>query len=288
MVQPKDTKPAPKSTGGIKIIRANKPAATPPQPTTDQLSNLSLNGNGTTAAAAAAAIATSPTPEGMWQQLISTQGSGSSAANAAAASLNTQLAAGDKGAAKATAGLFKDLGLSALLQHSIITTIATGLSDECPPLVREAALIAFTDLAKCNSPQLEPYLLPLLSTVLERSGDRVISVRRLADAAGRALIATINPHAAGACLTILTTVYSSAKKPQSKAAALLLIKDLASRAPTQLGHVMIDLIPLLTEGMVEIQEDVAKAAAEAMLASCRVAGNRDLDPHICSSVVYHT
>lgn len=276
MVQPKESKAAPKSTGGIKIIRTNKPAATPPQSTADQLSNLSLNGNGTTAAA----IATSPTPEGMWQQLISTQGSGPSAAKAAAASLSTQLAAGDKGAAKATAGLFKDLGLSALLQHNIITTIATGLSEECPPLVREAALIAFTDLAKCNSPQLEPYLLPLLSTILERSGDRVIPVRRLADAAGRALIATINPHAAGACLTILTTVYSSAKKPQSKAASLMLIKDLANKAPSQLGHVMIDLVPLLTEGMVEIQEDVAKAAAEAMLASCRVAGNRDLDPHI--------
>jgi elongation factor 3 len=285
MVQPNDSKTAFKSTGGIKIIRANKPAAktTAPQSTqsatADQLSNLNLNGNGT-AAAAAAAIATSPTTESMWQQLISTQGSGPSAANAAAASLSTQLAAGDKGAAKATAGLFKDLGLPVLLQHNIITTIATGLSEECPPLVREAALIAFTDLAKCNSPQLEPYLLPLLSTILERSGDRIIPVRRLADASGRALIATINPHAAGACLAILTAVYSSAKKPQSKAAALLLIRDLANRAPSQLGHVMIDLIPLLTEGMVEIQEDVAKAAAEAMLASCRVAGNRDLDPHI--------
>ena len=264
-----------KPSGGIKIIRANPAATATATGAAKQLGGLTLNGP------VSPKTPTSPTCDSLWEQMISSQGG---TPEAAATALSRQLAAGDKTAAKASGGLLRDQGLLPLLSHNIFASIKTNLTEDVPPLIREAALTAYTELAKCGIQAIEPFLIPLLPAVVERSADRLLPIRRLAEGAGKALIHTVNPHAASDIIDLLKPGLGSGNKWQSKAAALSLINLLAERAPSQVAHIMLDVVPILSEAMVEPQPEVAKAAHNAMLAASYTAGNRDLDPHIPSLV----
>lgn len=93
---------------------------------------------------------------------------------AAAAAVVEQLAACDPAAPAAVAGLVKALGAGALFDYGLLERIRTGLtSEDAMPLDRQAALRAYAALCAEVGRPVEPHLLPLLPTVLERCADRV-------------------------------------------------------------------------------------------------------------------
>lgn len=61
--------------------------------------------------------------------------------------------------------------------------------------VREAACVCFTELANLGMASLEPSLVALLPSVLERCADKVVAVRTAAEASATALAEKINPDA---------------------------------------------------------------------------------------------
>ena len=67
--------------------------------------------------------------------------------------------------------------------------------DGTDPVARESACVCFTELANLGMASLEPSLVALLPSVLERCADKVVAVRAAADAAAAALGEKVNTDA---------------------------------------------------------------------------------------------
>ena len=89
--------------------------------------------------------------------------------------------------------------------------------DGTDAVARESACVCFTELANLGMASLEPSLVALLPSVLERCADKVVAVRAAADAAAAALGEKVNTDA-------LKKVRQSPKKPVQ-----LLLKKKKSR-----------------------------------------------------------
>eukprot|EP00887_Chlorella_sp_A99_P000212 scaffold13.g212.t1 len=268
--------PKPKATG-IKVLRSFAAAAAPAEP---QLAGLSLNGK--PVAGKKAAVAPQETAEEAWAKALA--GAGGDVA-AAAAGLKQRLEGGDQAAGRAAAGLAHALpygqGAAALAKAGLLEQLAFGVgSEDALPLDRQAALAAFAALAADGGRALEPHLLQLLPAVLDRCADRASSVREAAATAGGALVAALNPHAARVAVGHLLAAMASGRRWQSQAAALGLFAALARRAQVQVSHTLLEIVPRVSELMVDPRVEVAAAAADALLAGCQTVGNRDLERHI--------
>ena len=239
------TQPLPKEAAqpvkkpAIKVLRSFAAAAAAPPAA--QLDELSLNG---VSASKAAPATPKLSPEEAWSRLLEEH---QHDVAAAAEAIKQRLESCDLKAARAAAGMVKAAGASALNRHGLLEKITYGVSSEdALPLDRQAALATFASLAADGGRSVEPYLLQLLPALLERCGDRASSVREAATAAGRALVAALNPHAARVAVGHLLAGVAAGKRWQAQAAALSLFAALARRAQVQVSHCMLELVPRLS------------------------------------------
>ncbi|KAI7836488.1 hypothetical protein COHA_009640 [Chlorella ohadii] len=264
------TAPKPVSAGGIKLL-VRRPAAAP----TAAVGRLSLEDE-VAAKKAAAAAAPTKGPSELFAELLE---AANGDVGAAAARIKELLAAGSRDAA-ALGGLALREGVPALHAHGLMQALQRAVGEDALPVEREAGLVAYAALAREGGRPAEPFLLPLLPAVLACHADKVKAVRDAAAAAGSALVAALNPHATKAAAGLLLAGTEQGLKWQARAGALALLGQLAKRAPAEFAHCMVAVVPRVSECMVDIRQEVAAAATEAMLAACATAGNRDLEPHI--------
>jgi uncharacterized membrane protein len=84
--------------------------------------------------------------------------------------------------------------------------------DDADAAKREAAAAGFQALAALSFKPVEPALVSLLSLVLERMADKVVSIRTTAEAAVKTFSDTVSPDAVKALLPILFAGMASAKQ----------------------------------------------------------------------------
>lgn len=174
------------------------------------------------------------------------------------------------------AALVTRVGFGVLQANGLLCKLRAEAEDKSNADAREGALLAFTQLCQSVGRLCEPYVVPLLPLLLERLSDKALPVRAAADGAGLALMEVLCPHAVELVLPVLFEALADDKKWQTKEGSLKLLKALAKNAPRQVRACLPDIVPLVSERMVDAREQVKQAAWETAEAVFDLVGNRDI------------
>ena len=147
---------------------------------------------------------------------------------------------------------------------------------------RERALETIKAIAQHSkvAPNVEPYLVVLLTPALAAVGDKMTQVKTAAQATVLAITKAINPNAIKSILPIITNSIRNAQKWPEKMACLQAIEALVESAPAQLAYRVPDLIPVVSEAMWDTKADVKKAAYGTMEKVCNLIVNKDIERFI--------
>jgi elongation factor 3 len=130
----------------------------------------------------------------------------------------------------------------------------------------------------------EGYLCLHLPAILAAAGHKQAAVREAAEAATKAITSKMSAHAVREVLPALFASAQVGVAWQVRTLALAIIASFGDLAPEQLGNALPEVIPQVTLSMSETKKEVAKAAYDAMIASCDVIGNRDIE-HMTPKIV---
>jgi elongation factor 3 len=107
-----------------------------------------------------------------------------------------------------------------------------------------------------------------------------VTVRTAAEAACTAIAGMLNPSAVNLALPSLLAVMTPGVKWQSKMGSLRILADLATAAPAEVSACLPDIVPAVTECMVDIKAELRDAATSTLVSCCAAVGNRDIEPFI--------
>ncbi|KAJ2993188.1 translational elongation factor EF-1 alpha [Globomyces sp. JEL0801] len=171
------------------------------------------------------------------------------------------------------------LDLSTLDEHSLlwekhIATIDKKNQDNTNDALK-------TDLVKT-----QPYLIKALPFILNACGDKKSTpeTRANAEEAVALITSVISPNAVRETLPHLFEALHISKRFQTRVAALNAIASFADHAPEQLGHALPDVIPQVSQCVIDLKKEVGDAAEKCMLTILEVVGNRDVE-HLTPAIV---
>uniref|UniRef100_A0A060TAR3 ARAD1B09042p n=1 Tax=Blastobotrys adeninivorans TaxID=409370 RepID=A0A060TAR3_BLAAD len=144
------------------------------------------------------------------------------------------------------------------------------------------ALSAFSHIAgsKELAPSVEPELVELAGAVLEKAGDKDVTVKNAAVEAIESLTRNVTPRAIKAFLPHLTNAVANSNKWTEKATALKCVEILVETSRDQIALRMPELIPVLSEAMWDTKPEVKKAATSAITKSTDTIENKDIEKFI--------
>ncbi|GLI71115.1 hypothetical protein VaNZ11_016208 [Volvox africanus] len=192
----------------------------------------------------------------------------------ASAEIIAKIASGDAAAASDLATHLKAAGAKGF---GATQALKAAIEDKANANARVVGLAAYQAICENIGSAAEPFLAPLLPAVLEQCGDKKPEVKAAAEAAAKALINIINPHAVYTVLGYLFECMDSKKHPATKEAALNLVKDLVSMHPKQITRALPDIVPAVSGCMNDSKQSVKDVASECMKAACTLVGNRDIE-----------
>ncbi|KAG2488592.1 hypothetical protein HYH03_012911 [Edaphochlamys debaryana] len=192
----------------------------------------------------------------------------------ASAEIIAKLAGGDASVAADLAAHLKKAGAKG---YGATAALKAAIEDKANPAARAAGLAAYQAICETIGTPAEPFLTPLLPAVLEQCGDKKPEVKAAAEAAAKALINIINPHAVYTVLGYLFECMDVKKHPATKEAAVNLVKDLVTMHPKQITRALPDIVPAVSGCMNDSKQSVKDVATEAMKAACTLVQNRDID-----------
>ncbi|KAJ3298427.1 hypothetical protein HK104_010757 [Borealophlyctis nickersoniae] len=175
-------------------------------------------------------------------------------------------------------GTVKALGVQSLETCGVLDNLRREAQNKKSGLAREGALLGIAGLARVLGRPAEPYLVPMLPMILDLYADKGAPVQEAAENAALAISALPSQYAT----TILLPIFFEAmtRKWQTRIGALQLLGKLASVAPGQIGAVLPEIIPNVSDCLHDTKNEVAAAATKCMMAVAKVAGNPDIEPHI--------
>ena len=143
---------------------------------------------------------------------------------------------------------------------------------------RERGLSLSVTLLRQTGKTLEPFLCPLLPMLLSLHADRSAAVRDLSAAVVKALLEIVSPH------TFRELLYPAMKAAWAdedwriKVGGLQALGVIAPRCSSQLSPLLPEIIPAVSECILDAKKQVQTAAAEAMVAACQAISNDDVRP----------
>ena len=156
------------------------------------------------------------------------------------------------------------------------------LGNKKDAVVRERALDGIRAIASHSTiaPGAEPYLVSLLPLSLAAVGDKMVSVKNVAQAAALAIVRSINPNSVKVVLPHIRNSIITAQKWPEKMTGLDCIEALVETAPTQLSFLVPTLIPIVSESMWDTKPEVKKKAYGTMEKICKLIENKDIEKFI--------
>lgn len=192
----------------------------------------------------------------------------------AAAELISKLAAGDASVADDLAAHLKKAGAKG---YGATAQLKAAIEDKANPAARQAGLAAFKAIAESVGTPSEPFLVPLLSTVVEQTSDKKPEIKAAAEAAAKALVGIVNPNSVPTVLNILFEAMDVKAHPAVKETAVTLVAALVDKYPKQITVCLPDIIPAVSALMNESKASIKDAATATMTAGCALVGNRDIE-----------
>lgn len=183
-------------------------------------------------------------------------------------------------AAKSVVDLIKKESLTAIPTQKVVETLTPSLTSKKSTDAREGSVYLVQELSTAFSPAINPFLLPLLPTLLDLAGDKQAAVRDAATACIKQLMATVHPYALDVVLPPLYAGLDYSSKWQTKELCLQLLTSLVSQGPVLLRLHLPDIIPLVSECMWDTKDNVKVQAKATMADVCSLVANKDIDEFI--------
>ncbi|KAJ8611389.1 hypothetical protein CTAYLR_006506 [Chrysophaeum taylorii] len=180
-------------------------------------------------------------------------------------------------AAKSLADAIKEAGPTTVMSFKLIDKVQASLGDLKSVPAREGAIMVVHALHTALGHHSEPYILILLPTLIEKFDDKVKNVTAALEACLTAFFQAVNPHAAATLLPHLFAGMSTISW-KIKVGTLKLLGTLAHTAPSQVGQLLPDIVPKVTENMWDTKPEVKAAAKSSLGECCTVIHNPDVQP----------
>lgn len=152
-----------------------------------------------------------------------------------------------------------------------------------------AALNSVTYLANNCINLCEPYVCKYLPCFLISSGSKQNPIRIAAEMTVKTVCEKMSANAVGEVLEYLFAASEVEVNWQTRALSLQMIASFGDHAPEQLGYALPKVVPEVTKSMSDTKPQVKESAHKAMVASCEVIGNRDIEhmtEHIVRSITH--
>lgn len=186
-------------------------------------------------------------------------------------------------AAASLAALTQKSGHAVFTKSGFADSAIKALGDKKSPAAREGAANAVLAISTQGAVKvLEPIFVDsgLFAALLEAFADKMPAVRTAAVDAVKQYVAAMNPWASALVLPTLLEQIKTAGKWQVKTGALTILNQLVVSAPTQMGRLMPDIVPVLSEAIWDTKADVKKAARDSLTKACALVSNKDIERFI--------
>lgn len=174
----------------------------------------------------------------------------------------------------------QDNGIACVQKFNIAEQLLAAMENKASPAAREAAMVAFKALSEAFGQAAEPFLLPLLETVLKARADKVPAVTTAADAAITSFVSAVQPAACKQVLPVLFACMDHKLHWQTKLSAVNAIISLTKTAERAMALCLPEIVPEVTAIMCDAKKQVVTAAFEAMKAACASLDNMDVKPFV--------
>ncbi|KAI8988549.1 P-loop containing nucleoside triphosphate hydrolase protein [Mycotypha africana] len=183
--------------------------------------------------------------------------------------------------AEELAEFVKTNGILSLEKCNILSALTKEFNNKKNVNARLGAIAAFTALVNNSvDHQVEPFVLPFLTNLLELQADKQNAVKDAAFAAAENLISKINPQACALTVPHILQGLGNSCKWQTKMAALQLLSKLTTVHPKEFFVAIPDVVPVVSDCMWDTKTDVKKQATETMGDICKLIENKDIERFI--------
>ncbi|CEP11960.1 hypothetical protein [Parasitella parasitica] len=141
-----------------------------------------------------------------------------------------------------------------------------------------AAIVALTN--ESLEGQAEPFIVPLVASLLELQADKQAAIQKAAEAAAKNLASKVNPLACPLMVPFIREGLGNSCKWQTKMLALELLELLAKQNSKEFIVAIPDVIPTVSDCMWDTKADVKKKATETMSVICSLVDNKDIERFI--------
>ncbi|CAL8076855.1 unnamed protein product [Calicophoron daubneyi] len=168
------------------------------------------------------------------------------------------------GAAHGIAGVARGLGIMSLKHYGIVDKLLPALEDTKSSKRREGALLAIERLCLGMGRLFEPYVIRLISGLLNSFGDANPGVREAASNTARAVMSKLSAHGVRLILPALLRAIDDQQSWRTKAESVELLGTMTNCAPKQLSACLPQIVPRLIEVLADSQDRVKQAGMRAL------------------------
>jgi elongation factor 3 len=183
--------------------------------------------------------------------------------------------------AEELAAFVESNGVLSLVHANIISVLTKEFTNKKSAGARQGAIAAFVALTNKNlDGQVEPFILPFLSNLLELQADKQAVIKTAAGEAAENLIKKINPNACAQAVPFILEGLGNSCKWQTKMLSLELLNALTKEHPKEFFCAIPDVVPTVSDCMWDTKVDVKKQATETMGTICALIENKDIERFI--------
>jgi len=180
-------------------------------------------------------------------------------------------------AATSLAEGIKEAGVSTIMTMSLLTKVQASLIDAKSVPSREGAVLVMQELHAVLELHAEPYVMKVIADLIKIFDDKVKTVAVAVDKMLMTFVQKVNAYAAATLLPFIFEGMSTISW-KIKCGCLKLLGALAHTAPSQIGQLLPDIVPKVTENMWDTKPEVKQAAKASLGECCTVIHNPDVQP----------
>lgn len=184
--------------------------------------------------------------------------------------------------AQSLASAVRSCGVLSLVNGAVLPSLTKTLTSKKSTASARVGAISAIDALPTNNlaHQVEPFIIPFLSTLLELQAHKDTGLKKLSGDVAHHMVSKINPHACSLLVPQILDALGNSCKWQTKMLALELLIQLTEHHTSEFFVAVPDVIPAVSDCMWDTKSDVQKRATETMTTLCKLISNKDIERFI--------